>query len=161
MKHLIEQYGTFIRDSMVVITLLLIVFCNLSDGEGHKGIFSIIGAKMDIEDADYLAYKDFREVYKSESQKTAPQIFLQGGRFTIGMHALSDYIKAVDDVGNLLPIHIKSIKAPDGTELMTSYHPDTTQIYMSGPGVYTITVSASDHRNKTTKTTIQIPVNSN
>lgn len=159
MREVVEHYGRFILDGMVVIALIAIIFINLTDSEGNKGIFAITGAQLAISDQNYHTYTDFKGTYKIESEKTAPTIYFECDRLEVGVHALSNYIKAVDYVGNNLAIKVISIKAPDGTEVIGEYNHLTTEINMVQSGVYTVTVSVLNDSNRTTNATIQIPMN--
>lgn len=160
MKLVIEHYGRFILDGIVVVAVMMIVFLWLTDSEGNKGIFAVTGAQINIDATDYTAYTDFKGVYKTESEKKHPRISFTGGRITIGTHTLSNYIKAVDDAGQNLAIKVSSILAPDGTEVVGTYNQNTTEITFSQSGIYTLTVSVLDEGNRMTKTNIKIPVNS-
>lgn len=159
MKLVIEQYGKFILEAIVIIALMSIIFSSLTDNEGNKGIFAVTGAQIKIDGVDYSAYTDFRGVYKMESEKEKPKISFESGRLTIGTYALSNYIKAVDYAGNTLRLKVISIKAPDGREIVESYNQNTTEVSLLQAGVYTVTLLAVDDGNNTTKTIIQIPIN--
>lgn len=159
MREVIEHYGKFILESMVAIALMTIIFISLTDSGGNKGIYAITGAQLDISDQNYHTYTDFKGTYKTESEKAAPKISFESGRLVVGVHALSNYIKAVDYAGNTLALKVISIKAPDGTEIIETYNPATTNINMSQSGIYTVTLSALDDINKSQKVTIQIPIN--
>lgn len=159
MREVLECYGKFALDSMVVLALMTLLFVSMTDENGNKGLYSIIGAQIEFDDVDYRGYTDFKETYKNESEKSPPSILFEGHRLEVGVHVLSNYIKAVDDAGNGLAVKVKSILAPDNVEVLETYNPDTGEIYMSQTGVYTITVIAIDDRNKFTEAMIQIPIN--
>ena len=159
MREVIEHYGKFILNGMIVLALMTLMFVDLIDSEGNRGIYAITGAQIDIENVNYHTYTDFNGTYKIESEKTAPRISFESGRLVVGMHTLSNYIKAVDDAGNNLAIKVISIKAPNKTEIIGTYNHATTEIHMFQPGVYTITLEALDDSNKSTKAAIQVPIN--
>lgn len=159
MKQIMEHYGKFALDAMIVIVLMTVIFISLEDRKGNKGIYAVIGAQMDINSTNYHTYIDFKETYKKESEKSAPRVSFKGDRLVVGVHRLSQYIEAVDYAGNHLAIKVTSIKAPDGTEVLGTYNQDTTEINISQLGIYKVSLSAIDDCNKTTKVTIQIPVN--
>lgn len=161
MKLVIEHYGKFMLEAIVVIAVTGIIFLGLTDANGNMGIFAVTGAHLEVEAENYLNYTDFKNVYKTESEKSAPHITWYGGRIVAGTHALSDYIKATDYAGNNLGFLVQSITAPDGSDCLSSYNQDTTEISLLQMGVYTVTVSAEDDGKRTTKATVQIPVNSN
>lgn len=159
MKIVIEQYGRFILDGIVVVAVMVIIFLGLSDANGNKGIFKVTGAQLEIENVDYTAYTDFKGTYKTESEKTKPKITFTGVRVATGNLVLSDYIKATDYTGASLFIQISSILSPEGDELIDGYNTETTAITLLEPGVYTIKVSATDSSSHKTESTVQFPVN--
>lgn len=159
MRVLLEYYGKFVLESMVVIALVTLIFAAMTDDEGNQGIYAITGAQMKIDSIDYHTYTDFKGTYKKESEKVPPRIYFEGNRLEVGIHVLSDYIKAVDDAGNFLPIKILSIKAPDKTEMLGVYNQSTGEINLFQTGVYTVMVVATSDNNKSTKAKIQIPIN--
>lgn len=161
MKQVIEQYGKFILSSIIVFAVLYVIFEGLMDNEGNRGIFAVIGAQIKVDNVNYNTYVDFQNVYKAESEKEAPQIRFENIRLITGIHALSNYIKAVDYAGNPLAIKVLSVCAPDGTNLLASYNNNTTEFLMSQVGIYTAKVLAVDDGNRTTEVMIQIPINSN
>ena len=159
MKFVIEHYGKFMLEAIVVTALMILIFCGMTDAKGNKGIFAVTGEHISVNSVDYQAYSDFKETYKTESEKNVPKITFTSGRLTLGVHMLSNYIKATDHDGNKLMIKVSSIKAPDGTEILDTYNHSTTEIVFSQEGIYLLTISALDEGNRLTKTTIQVPVN--
>ena len=161
MRLVIEHYGKFMLESIVVTALMILIFTGVTDAKGNRGIFTVTGEHISVENIDYHTYTDFKGTYKSESEKDAPKISFSSGRLSLGVHCLSSYIKAVDYGGNLLSITVLSIKAPDGSEVVDTYNQNTTEITFSQEGVYVLTIMAQDEGNRLTKTMIQIPVNRN
>lgn len=159
MIEIMKEYGEYILEAFVVICIALILRTGFSDENRNQGVFQMIGAYMPIENKDYEAYTDFQNVYKEESNKPAPEIEYFGSYLKMGVNKISDCIKATDYGGRELQIKVDSIKAPDGTELLDTYNPNTTEIDLTRPGIYVVTVSALDDINRSVQCTIQIPVN--
>lgn len=160
MRLVIEHYGKFVLEGIVVTALLVLIFTDLTDAIDKKGILAVTGEHISIDSMNYHAYTDFKESYKTECEKEAPKISFTSGRLFLGKHILSNYIQAKDNEGKNLKINVLSIKAPDGVEVIDSYHHDTTEIIFSQTGIYILTISALDEGNRLTMTKIQVPVNS-
>ena len=161
MKLVIEHYEKFILEGMVAVALMVLIFTGLTDGAGNKGIFAVTGAQIQVDAVDYPSYGDFKDTYKAESESINPKISSECPRLVAGTHTLSSYIKAEDNTGQALDIKISSIKSPEGVELIDAYNQDTTEIVLSEPGLYVVTVSAVDGCNRMTKRAVHLPVNKN
>lgn len=159
MQEVIEHYGKFILDAMVLLLLMMLIFLEIEDESGNKGILAIIGAQINNESVNYSLYTDFKETYKKESERTAPSISCEGVSLKVGEYKLSDYIKAEDYSGQSLAVKLVSITNPDGEDVMDIYRPDTTEIFFSQAGIYTIRVSARDDGNRVTEASFEILVN--
>ncbi|MBR5317206.1 MAG: hypothetical protein IKU39_04870 [Lachnospiraceae bacterium] len=157
MDAIVKMYGNFILEGIAVICLTLFLFGD-SNTE-HSGMIELMGDKIAIEEKDYGAYIDFREIYKEESAKSAPIIEYVNGVQKTGTIDLSQVISAVDYAGNKLPIVILSVKSMDGEELIEHYNSDTSEIVLERAGIYTIEVKAMDDGNRMSWCRIKIPVN--
>lgn len=160
MKLVIEHYGKFMLEGIVIFAVCGILVCGLTDENGNHGIFAVMGEQLEVSNENYLAYTDFADTYKAESEKTPPKISWHAGRIETGVHVLSDYIKVTDYAGNALAFQVMEIEAPDGTKGLSSYNPDTTEIGLSQMGVYKVTLFAKDDGKRITRSVVQIPVNS-
>lgn len=160
MKQVMDSFGKFILEAIVLIIFIALLFTSVTDDSGNKGILNIIGAQLQTGGTDYYSYADFN-VYETESKKEAPVISYNGAGTTLytGSIILSDYIKAVDQTGNEIPVKVLSIRNQDDIELIDTYNPDTTEIILSQPGIYTIKLSAVDAINKKTVGRFHLPVN--
>ena len=159
MEEIIREYGAFLLSGIAILLLLGILFNNIEDAEGNKGIFAMTGAKLETVDIDYKSYNDFKNTYQIESAKPIPDITYNGGHLWTGIIKLTDCIKAEDYAGRTLSVKILEILNPKGIELIDNYNTTTSEIYLEEAGIYTITVSAVDDINKSSKCIIQIPVN--
>lgn len=157
MEQIIKVYGKLLLEGMVLIALLTILFVEIKDEEGNKGVTRIVGAKLEVENVNYNLYTDFKTTYQNESNKKAPEIFFDGTHLYSGVCIIPNYIKAMDFSGTELEIKVSSIKDAAGTELIGDYDHDTGEISFV-PGIYTVEVSAKDVNNKLTRCMIQIPV---
>lgn len=159
MKQIIQVYGEFLLEGIVIVFLITLVFCGIKDDAGNIGVFAILGEGIELERIEHLAYRDFVETYKAECEKSAPLITFLGLHLQTGLVKLSDYITAQDYAGNSIPMIVKSIKNAVGTEFIDSYNVTSTEINFVQAGIYTILIEAMDESYRTTTCTIQIPVN--
>ena len=158
MKLIIENYGRFLLEGIALVSIMGILFHGISDG---KGVMQLIGENAVIHKNQYELYSDFREVYKTESEKEPPKFSCDVGNVAVGNHMLSDYIKACDCEGKSLSFQIMRIIAPDGSDVTDTYNQDTTEIWLSQFGVYHLCLTSMDEQRRTTQITLQLPVNSN
>ena len=156
MEQVIKAYGKFLLEGIILVALLTILTV-MSDSAGNKGVFSIVGTKLEMNSVDYNQYNDFKGTYKSESNKEAPVISVIGTHLYSGVCSIPSFIKATDYTGAELLIMVSSIKDAGGTELIGDYNQDTGEISLAS-GIYMVEVSAKDVNNKLTKCTVQIPV---
>lgn len=158
MEKILKEYGPFLLAGFILVMLLAVILSGITDEDGNRGIFRIIGAKLDVESADYASYTDF-DTYQAEAGKSFPEIAFNGavGVYT-GVMALSDYVKAVDFAGAALPVTFVGLEDISGNDLSGSYNPGTGEITFSEPGIYCLTVSATDSGNRKAVKSISIPV---
>lgn len=159
MRQIIEAYGKFLLDALVVVLLMGFLFATVTDDAGNRGIFQIIGANLETGGNDYSSYTDF-DVYEAESKKSAPAITYDASVLAgTGRNRLDSFIRASDDTGKELPFYVTSIQSPGHEELIASYQPDTSEIEFLEPGIYTVELWAVDALYKKTAGRIRIPVN--
>lgn len=159
MKQIMTMYGKFLLEGTVLVLLMTMIFISIEDEEGNKGVFEIVGAKLEIESASHSRYSDFSGTYQAESRKATPKIAYIGGYLQTGICSLSDYIKATDYAGRELPVKITSIRSPQGTEVLDTYDPDTAEINLEQSGIYIVTISVFDDGNRVSNGKVRIPVN--
>lgn len=158
MKQVMESYGVFVLEALVVSLLLVLLFTQITDKAGNKGVLKIIGAGLETEGADYGSYTDF-DVYQAESAKSAPIItYDTPAALKTGSNRLADYIKATDYAGGELPIKVISVQNPAGADVTVECDEDTV-INLTEPGIYKLTVSAVDDGNRLSTCEIKIAVN--
>lgn len=160
MKQILKTYGKFLLEGLAVALLAALIFTGITDADGNRGAFRIIGARIDADSTDYHAYQDF-DGYSAESGKAAPEI---RSSFTVLPSAgdtvcLNDCISAVDYAGNGLNIRINSITGPDGSDLTGSLDFTSMTIQVHQPGTYTVRVTAVDDGARKSMSMIKIPVN--
>ena len=158
MEKILKEYGPFLLAGFVLVMLLTVILSGITDEDGNRGIFLVIGAKLEVESADYTSYTDF-DTYQAEAGKSLPEIVFEGGTGVYtGVVALADYVRAVDFAGAALPINFVGLEDIFGNDLSGSYDPGTGEITFSGPGIYCLTVSATDSGNRKAVKSISIPV---
>lgn len=109
MKEIIRQYGGFFVEAIVLVSLCFFLFINITDNNGNKGVFAIIGSNIPTVNVDYGTYSDFTS-FKSEAAKTAPDIEYKrtDQMYTIS-NLLSDYIGTTTYSGNAAHIKVLSL----------------------------------------------------
>lgn len=158
MEQIIRTYGKFLLEAAVFAAVLLLLAAGITDGEGNRGIFRIVGAQ--IQEGEYVSHRGDVDCYESESKKAVPAIrYTAGGALNTGSYATDSILQAVDYSGAGLAVHISSICDPGGTEQIGSYPQNVTQIHFARRGIYTVTASATDAWNRKSVCTIRIPVN--
>lgn len=157
MQRIISTYGKFLLSAVVVLALIVLLFSGITDGEGNRGIFQIVGAHLDTGQAGIQEDEAYKAL-EIENVKAAPQIFLEGGTgFSVGNIVLTDYVKAVDYAGRSLPVTIIRIENPAGQDI-TAALSDTGEIFFSESGIYLVEVSAKDDGYKKTMAWMKLPV---
>lgn len=158
MEKIINEYGKFLLDAMVVALLIAFLFGNVTDDEGNRGVFHIIGAHLQTWDTDYEAYTDYNS-YAVESDCIPPVISYDGTlTMRTGTSRVTDFIRAKAWDGTELAVNVVSVKNSGGIDMLGKYNPDTQELQLDYPGIYTIRVSAKDAWNREQKCDIRIPV---
>lgn len=156
MEQIIKNYGRFVLDAVVVALLMVLLFSQITDAEGNRGILNMIGAGIDTGSINYADYTDFN-TYVAESSKPAPVITYNGSNsIHAGVARLSDYIKAADRTGAEIAVRVVTLTDQAGTELPCDAD---TEANFPEAGIYTVRVTAVDDINKRTTSDIRIPVN--
>lgn len=158
MELVIKAYGKFLLEAIIIALLFGMCFYGVTDGNGNRGVFRIIGAYIK-EVQPPIDSVDF-ERYQSESEKSAPTIAYAGmGTLHTGSYEINSILEAADYRGQVLPISVKSICDADGIERIGEYLPGALQITFSGSGIYSLRVAATDAWNRTSICEFHIPVN--
>ncbi len=157
MKQIAEIYGKFLLDAVLAVSLLLFVFCGMTDTEGNKGIFAIIGAHLDVTGTEDTVSNEFA-VFQEEAKRKPPVIlYVDSGMIYTGRHIFSDFIRAEDNEGRELSVRLLGVWKPQ--EEFEAVLPAVGEVEFSSPGIYRLKVTAKDDRNRRTISVIQIPVN--
>ena len=136
------------------------VFGGITDQEGNRGVFAIMGARLDTIQEYEGTYEDF-SVYCSESSKSAPVIRYDAtGPLCIGTYGLTEFISAGDEAGTTYPVYLLGMWDTEGKEIDVAGMAELGQISFAEPGIYTVKVAAADTEYRRTVATIRIPVNS-
>jgi len=160
MEQIGRMYGKFILEGIAVAALAVFLFYGIAYGGEWVGLLEVIGDNLPEENKAYDTYIDFKEVYKGESTKAAPQIRYVTGAVDAGRINLTQVIKAFDYAGVELKIDVLSIKNMEEEELIEHYDTETMEIELKHPGIYTILVRTTDDGNRTTQCSIRMPINS-
>ena len=159
MKQVIEIYGKFLLEVVSMAALVLLLLTGISDSEGNRGLFQMVGAKLPVGSFADENYPDLK-IYEQESSKQQPTVYFRSATMIKkGKRKLSDYIIAEDYAANQLPIRILCVKNPEETEITGECDNDTTEILFAESGIYTVTVAAKDDGNRKTIKVVKIPVN--
>ena len=155
MKEIVESYGEFFLEAIVIGLLFANVIYGLKD---NQGVFQIVGEKIAIANMDYTTYLDFRNVYMEECNKGMPEIYFLGEHLKVGTNKLSDYLAAYDYAGRELKIVINRILDLNGNELLNRYDSISGDIFFTEAGVYLMEMEIRDSDNRIKYYKIQIPV---
>lgn len=159
MQEIIKVYGKFLISAIVVVLLMAILFGTITDENGNRGVFKIVGAHLDTGAQGKWNYKEF-ETLQAENLKSAPEIIFDGSSgFAVGSISLTSYLTAVDCDGNFLPVKVMEVQNPLGEDITGNYQSDSGTLLLPEEGIYTIKVSTIDACNRKTVVQIQIPVN--
>lgn len=154
MKQIIKNYGGFLLDVTVLALLITLLFSQITDAKGNRGILNMIGAGIKTEGADYAEYTDM-DTYVTESSKTAPVISFDDSIIKVGNIDLTNHIKAADHTGAELQIKVLAVTNRNGTEL--SFNDASVNFPVAG--IYEVKVTAVDAWNRRTTSRIRLAVN--
>lgn len=158
MKQVLEVYGRFLVDAVVLVILLLLLFLGIKDADGNQGVFHIVGAKLNTMEKEDSTFFDFL-AYQEQSSYTAPVITYKGeAAMETGSYQIGDCVQAFDAQGDELSVKLLGIFLP-GEEEMRPVFSQTETLLFEEPGIYTLKVQAIDSRRKKTVDLISIPVN--
>lgn len=156
MEQIIKIYGKTLLEASLLILLVTILFTQVTDAKGNRGILPIIGANIVGVDNNYREYTDF-DALEVDAIKTKPVItYTVGNDVRVGDFLPLDYIHAIGSTGALLPIKVIQITNQDGLAIVFE---EESQVVFDKAGIYTVTVRVIDEIKKETVCEIQIPVN--
>ncbi len=159
MEKVIRQYGKFLLAVAIIVILMGTLFFGVTDAAGNRGILKMIGAQLKGEEQTQKPHQEFQNL-EEELRVPPPDITCSyAGELKTGQIPLSEYIRAIDSEGALLPFQILCIKDPAEREITGSYQKDTGILSVETAGLYLIEVSATDAGNRKTKVQITLPVN--
>ena len=158
MQEIIDCYGEFLLEMIVVGLLLINVFWGIEDNYGNHGVLQIIGKSLPEENVNHIEYIDFGKVYNEECNKDMPQIYFLGTHLKVGTNKVEDYFVAYDYEGKELPIILNLITDIKGTEVLDIYNEVLNEIYFSVTGIYVVEAETRDQENRVFRCKIQIPV---
>lgn len=158
MVQVIRQYGKALLEGMILVILLMLLLVGIRDDAGNQGVPHIVGARLPTGGINYESYSDF-DACHTESGKQKPTVEYIGGNLTAGVIKLSDHIHATDYAGRDLQIKIMEIRSPDGSDITGAYSPDTAEISLDVPGIYSVKLRAIDDGGRKTVCTMNIVVN--
>lgn len=158
MKEVVEVFGKFFLEGLVIGGLFINIIYGIKDNEGNQGIFQIIGDNLSIEKIEHTKYEDFRGTYIRECNKDMPNISFLGTHLKMSNNKLSDYFVAYDYAGRELPIVVKHIFDLEGVEHTELYNRDLNEINFSKAGIYVLEVEVKDNENRIRRWKVQVPV---
>lgn len=158
MKEIIDAYGEFFLEVIVIGLLFVNVFCGIEDKCGDKGILRVVGKNIPIEKVNHMEFWDFNKTYRDESKKSMPQIYFVGTHLKTGSNKLSDFLVAYDYAGRELPITLQQVTDMVGTEIVDIYDEGASEIYFSSAGIYIVEAETRDNENRVYRCKIQLPV---
>lgn len=159
MKYIIETYGRFLLEG-IVVTLVLGLLFTVKDAKGNIGIFRILGGTWNQGYVDILPDTGFG-VYETEASKEFPGAgYEYAGKIYAGEELLlTSFIKVQGDKSQQLRIKVLEITDSTGQDRFTCYSEDTGKICFPTEGVYKVKISVKDTACKKYTCAINIPVN--
>lgn len=159
MEKVIRQYGKFLLAAAIIVILMGTLFFGITDAAGNRGILKMIGAQLKGEEQTQKSHQEFQNL-EEELCVPPPDITCSyEGEIRTGTIQLSEYIRAVDSEGALLPFQILCIKDPAEREITEAYQKETGILSVETAGIYLLEVSATDAGNRKKKVQITLPVN--
>jgi hypothetical protein len=155
MREIIHQYGGFLVEAAVFIALIALLFVNITDADGNKGIINIVSAHTRNDANDYASYTDF-DVYVAESGAHDPQITFTSETIHVGGIDPADSFSAFDSEGNALPVVVLSVRERGKGYIEPG---DDGEFYIPNEGVYTFCVRAVDRDGRESVCEVDVPVN--
>lgn len=158
MKEILNTYGEFFLEGLVIGLLFINIVFGIRDVEGNQGVFHLIGNKISINNIRHTEYVDFKSTYTDECNKSMPQLQFIGLHFRVGNNKLSDYLVAHDYAGRRLPMVVKRITDKEGIELSDIYNKDSDEIFFQKAGIYIMEAEIRDSENRIVQYKIYLPV---
>ena len=156
MEQVIRTYGSFLLGAVALGSIVWLLFQGMTDGEGHDGIFAMVGAWQ--EDEQSIAGVDFAG-FQTESEKEDPTLrYVWSGMLYTGEYTLEQLVTAEDYRGNRLAVVLCGVCDPEGRSWERE-NLEGDSIRLERPGVYRLTVRAVDAWNRSTVCEICVPVN--
>ncbi len=160
MKYIIDLYGRFLLSGAVLLLVFVLLFSRISDSEGNRGAFKIMGAALGLTNESGGAGIDFA-VYRTESEKEAPSIVYSydGKLYANEAVLLSDFIRAVDYNSGPLELRVLQVTDSASNDITSCYDRRNGNICFPAEGMNRITLAVKDSSNKKYTCTIEVPVN--
>lgn len=158
MKEILDAYGEFFLEGLVIGLLFINIVFGIRDAEGNQGAFHLMGNKVSINNIRHTGYMDFKSTYSDECNKSMPQLQFIGLHFGVGNNKLSDYLVAYDYAGRRLPIVVKRIIDKEGVEVSDIYNRDSDEIFFQKVGIYIMEAEIRDSENRIVRYKIHLPV---
>ena len=156
MEKIVKEYGNTILEIVCMVLFIGILLTRVSDGQGHQGIFEIVGAYEHQESEDYSTYQDY-QVFEREGAKEAPAItYAVSGQMKATANRLSDFLTVVDYNGQPVSYKITKISDWRGNEVADAY--DRAAQTITFPA---IRIKAVDGANRKSIVDIRVPVTKN
>ena len=139
--------------------LFCLLFGQIEDRNGNRGVLHIIGANLPMEEQNTIDYEDFA-VYQREGSKRPPAICFNAAKVLYtGTYQVAQCITAVDNANAELPVCLLGAWDPHGVEVDVTEQAARGELVFEHAGVYIVKVAATDAGNRRTVCLIRIPVN--
>lgn len=159
MEKVIRQYGKFLLAVAIIVVLTGTLFFGITDAAGNRGILKMLGAQLKGEEHAQKPHQEFQNL-EEELHVPPPDITCSyEGEIKTGTIQLSEYIRAIDSGGTLLPFQILCIKDPEEREITGHYQKETGILSVETAGIYLLEISATDAGNRKSIVQITLPVN--
>lgn len=166
MKALFEEYSGVVISIFCVISVLGILFFGITDKNGNRGIYNILGAEVNNSSSTEAPDNGSYNAMDGYANKTKPTVEQRKTRIVAGtVYNITDLFKVTDSKGDDATISkITSITLNDvsgDVDKTSSYASDTKSITFPGKGTYTIVMKIKDRQTgKRTTISTNVLVNS-
>lgn len=143
MKSIFREYGKTIAAVCVALVLFLLI----------TAMLILSASRQDpLEQGNFSQYQDGLFTRQLHTRKPPVITWLGGSGLSVGDSVeLAGYFRAEDAEGTEIPVKILSVCDANGLQC---------ENYFFAPGIYQVTVSATDCLGKTAKVLVDIPVGS-
>lgn len=156
MEQIVKIYGRFLLEAAAFAGFWMLVLFGISDVQGHRGFFQMMGNYFTQEQTAYGA--DF-QMCVEESRRATPVIsYKKEAALSIGVYPVTELVGATDCEKKQLAVEVQDIYNTQGESDIGILDADSMQLSFETPGIYRLKVRAVDCWNGMSICWICVPV---